>query len=705
MRLYVALTIITWVCLTILIGLDTKPLSFLGLGEHVYQYRLGSVAQKDIYAQRNATYEDPVATQEARRQAEDNVPSVYRQDPKVDNQVQSNVRNFFNKVHKIRSSNSSSGKKISQVMNASPFYLPPDSARSLVFMKKDDVNNVERYVIENLKELYKSTAVADNNIPETPAAVITLSAARDRLSEAAGRDASGDVGALVDILSRGFLEPNYVVDHKATQKAREQAASSVKPVMGSVRQGQLVLARGEVVDKTDLAQLKALGRVGSSNPWTVLLGVGLVVSAEMGIAWYFLERFGRRILKSQSVIRIVLAASLMILFTALARGFMLFSTNPYLIPLAGLSILGTILLGPRLMFLMVVISSVNVGIIGGNDDLLTAAMMLSSGFAIYTVVRVDSRTELLRAGIFIAAVMGIVTFAVSLIGGGGLRVALRMGGYGVANGLLSLMIAMVLLPFLESAFNILTPMRLLELSDPGNPLLQKLLRRAPGTFSHSMQVGNLAENAAERIGANALLARVGSYYHDIGKMEHPTYFIENQIAHSNPHASLSPALSAKILKRHVKDGVEIGRAWDLPEEIIAIIAQHHGTSRIEYFYRKALQQNVNGEGVRESDFRYPGSLPRSKEAGIVMLADSVEATVKSLEKPTPKRVEDVVENTIRTKLEDGQFEECELTVNEIRKVGDAIREALIGFLGPRIEYPEAPPKSGASVSKTAKNAT
>ncbi len=434
---------------------------------------------------------------------------------------------------------------------------------------------------------------------------------------------------------------------------------------------------------------------GDLNFWTELLGaellgVAIVVATEMWIARYFLERFGERILRRNALIRILLAASLLILFTALARAFIVLSLPPYLIPLAGLSILGTILLGPRLMFLMVVITSVNVGILAGNDFFLTAALLLTSGFAIYTVLRVGSRMKLLRAGLLIALVSGIVTSAVALIAGSGLRTAAEQGGIGLVNGLLSLMLAMVLLPLLENAFNILTPMKLLELSDPGNPLLQKLLRGAPGTFSHSMQVGNLAENAAERIGADPLLARVGAYYHDIGKLEHPQYFIENQISRTNPHAALVPALSARIVKRHVKDGVEIGREWNLPAEVLDMIGQHHGTTRIEYFYRKALEDAVaTGASVRESDFRYPGPHPRSKEAGILMLADSIEATVKSLEKPTPKRIEDIIADTIRRKLEDGQFDECELTMREIHETGEAIREALIGFIGPRIEYPKA----------------
>jgi putative nucleotidyltransferase with HDIG domain len=461
-----------------------------------------------------------------------------------------------------------------------------------------------------------------------------------------------------------------------------------------------VIAQG-IIEPGHLTRLQSQNLLRETDAWMSLLGVGLVVATEMGIAWYFLERFGSRILKTNSAIKLVLAASLMVLFTALARFFIELDFDPYLTPLAGLSILGTMLLGPRIMFLVVVITSVNVGIMGGNDFLLTAALLLGSGFAIYTVVRVRSRQRLLKAGLFIAVVTAVVTFAVGLIGAGSLSDALKLGILGLGNGLLSLMLAMVLLPFLEDAFNILTPMKLLELTNTGNTLLHKLLQKAPGTFTHSMQVGSLADAAAERIDADPLLARVGAYYHDIGKMEHPAYFIENQIAQVNPHAALSSALSAKVIKRHVKDGLEIGRAWGLPQEILDLIAQHHGSTRIEYFYRSALEDALDSAEVNEADFRYSSGLPKSKEAGILMLADSVEATVKALPKPTPKRIEDVVADTIRRKLEDGQFDECELTMHDIHEAGEAIREALIGFLGPRVAYPEEPATKKAATHKTA----
>lgn len=696
-RLYLGLLIVTWLSLTALISVDSQTLESLGLEKRGYQ--VGDVADKDIYAPSPATYDDPVATEQARRQAADNAPDIYRESEKIPKQVQDEVQGTFERISAIRNSGAPADEKVARAKDAAPFQLTEDASHALIYLNKQDIDNSESYIKENLKNLYSANAVADEDVQQKPADVIPISEARARLSEAAGRDASGKVRDIVDSLSRGFVEPNYVINRKATEAVRHAAKKDVQPVQGSVQQGERIVSRGEVIDRVDLARLNAVGSIQSSNPWTVFLGVGIVVAAEMGVAWYFLERFGRRILRTKSVIRVVLAASLTVLFTFLARAFVLLHFNPYLIPLAGLSIIGTMLLGPRLMFLMVVVSSVNVGIIGGNDFLLASALLLSSGFAIYTVVRADSRADLLRAGMFVAVVTSVVMFAVSLVGGGDLKTALWQGLLGLGNGVLSLMLAMVLLPLLENAFNILTSMKLLELSDPGNPLLHKLLQGAPGTFSHSMQVGNLAENAAERIGANTLLARVGAYYHDIGKLEHPAYFVENQISQMNPHTALSPALSAKIIKRHVKDGLGIGRTWDLPEEILDIIAQHHGTTRIEYFYRKALENAVDGEAVRESDFRYSEGRPKTKEAGIVMIADSVEATVKSLAKPTPKRIEDIVKDTIAKKIEDGQFDECELTMHEIHVTGDAIRDGLIGFLGPRIEYPGATPAARAKPAK------
>ena len=247
------------------------------------------------------------------------------------------------------------------------------------------------------------------------------------------------------------------------------------------------------------------------------------------------------------------------------------------------------------------------------------------------------------------------------------------------------------LPFLENAFGIVTGISLLELGDITHPLLQELVRRAPGTHNHSITVGALAEAAAERIGANALLVRIGAYFHDIGKMLKPHYFVENQFGSANRHANLAPAMSTLIIIGHVKDGVDLGRQHHLPEPIIDLIEQHHGTTLVEYFFHEANRRsgaNPDGSVVTESAFRYPGPKPQTREAAILMMADCVESASRSLSEPTPSRLEGLASELIDKRLRDGQFDECGLTLREIAEIRDSLIKSLIGIYHGRVKYPE-----------------
>jgi putative nucleotidyltransferase with HDIG domain len=258
---------------------------------------------------------------------------------------------------------------------------------------------------------------------------------------------------------------------------------------------------------------------------------------------------------------------------------------------------------------------------------------------------------------------------------------------GVGNGIFSSVVAIGLLPFLESIFGVTTAITLLELSNPNHPLLKELLMKAPGTYYHSMMVSNLAESAAESVKADALLTRVGAYYHDIGKLKRPYFFSENQLSGENPHARLSPNLSALIIGSHPKDGVELGRKHRLPDAILDIATQHHGTSMISFFYQLALEQSARDD-VTTANFRYEGPKPQSKEAAIIMLADAVEAGVRSLSKPSSNRVESMIRRMIKDKLEDGQLDQCDLTLKELDQIAEAFVYIMSGIYHSRIEYPE-----------------
>jgi len=257
----------------------------------------------------------------------------------------------------------------------------------------------------------------------------------------------------------------------------------------------------------------------------------------------------------------------------------------------------------------------------------------------------------------------------------------------VTNGILSSILTIGVLPYLESTFKITSPVRLLELSYPGNPLLKRLLTEAPGTYHHSIIVGNLAETAAEAIGGDTLLTRVGAYYHDVGKLKRPYFFIENQLNTDNPHDKIAPTLSTLILTSHVKDGVELAREYKVPEDIISIVEQHHGSGLCTYFYHKAVENGQN-EGIDEDEFRYEGPKPKTKEAALVMLADSVEAAVRSLQNRTHGRVEGMVRKIIKDKLMDGQLGECDLTFKDLDVIAAAFMQVFSGIFHARIEYPD-----------------
>jgi cyclic-di-AMP phosphodiesterase PgpH len=304
---------------------------------------------------------------------------------------------------------------------------------------------------------------------------------------------------------------------------------------------------------------------------------------------------------------------------------------------------------------------------------------------------VRTRTKLIKVGATAAVTYFLMTWATGLWEHQPIELvrsdALWRAGWGLMAGFF----LGGSLPFLENAFGIVTGISLLELGDITHPLLQELVRRAPGTHNHSITVGTIAEAAAERIGANALLVRIGAYFHDIGKMLKPHYFIENQVGSTNRHANLAPAMSTLIIIGHVKDGIDLGRQHHLPEPIIDLIEQHHGTTLVEYFFHEAHRRNNTNPDpaiVQESAFRYPGPKPQTREAGILMMADSVESASRSLSEPTPSRIEGLVSELIDKRLRDGQFDECGLTLCEIAEIRDSLIKSLIGIYHGRVKYPQ-----------------
>jgi len=371
--------------------------------------------------------------------------------------------------------------------------------------------------------------------------------------------------------------------------------------------------------------------------------------------------------------------------------------SPYGVPIGAITILVTLLLHIRLAFLIGVMLSLFCGVLYGLSFNAVFVAFFSSMAAMLASHNVRHRSDIVRAGFHVVWVTAVCLYGLSLFHLWGTPQVLHRIFWGGVNGALCVLLALALLPVLESFFSRITPVTLLEVGDFNRPLLRRLMIEAPGTYHHTLLVSALAEQAAEAIGANSLLCRVGMYYHDVGKLEHPDYFIENQTMRRSPkdkaefHDKLNPSISSLVIVSHVKDGVALARSYNVPEEVVRFIPEHHGTSLIKYFYMQALEQG--DEEVPSADaYRYPGPRPHSKETVIGMLADSVEAASRAMEDPTYERLKGLVEKIVNSKYMDGQFDHAPITLEDLRKIIDSFSASLSAIYHVRIEYPEMPEK-------------
>lgn len=463
-----------------------------------------------------------------------------------------------------------------------------------------------------------------------------------------------------------------------------------------IRKGEIIVRAGERIKEEQLKKILAIeGTERASWPLKKTAFLFLLFSLLGCLLYEYAERNIRKFAPSR---KDLIFSTLLCLFT-----FLLFSLSSiffesftgeaaseyeYLVPVLLLGMLTRIVLYSEASIILVLLFSLFSSLVFERLDLFV--YFLSGGLsASYFSGRCERRSSLLRAGILSSLFTALVIVLLSLLSQDPTSMILRKTGFIFLNGLLSSSIVLGLLPVIEQVFDYVTDIRLIELSDLEHPLLEELMVRAPGTYHHSIVVGTLAKAAAESIGAHPLLARVASYFHDIGKLKMPQYFVENRKENSDPHQDLSPHMSALLILSHVKEGVELAKEGRLGRRIADIIAQHHGTCLLTYFYEKAKQREDPGLAVvEERDFRYPGPRPQTKEAGIVMLADQVEASSRILEDPTPKRIESHVRQIIESVFLDGQLDQCELTLKDLHAIEKSFVNILVGIFHQRIEYPK-----------------
>lgn len=686
-----------------------------------YDIQVNTKSEKNIVAP--VQIEDSKATLKAQEAAAENVQPIY---PLVPLRNDVLVTQILDRIERLNQDvDISSGEKVEIYRNEIP-----RMAREFVqnFVSANSTN--EAYSKELLEEMQRVIDEQTYRIPEetfiklprlTSEEIIEMKTvardivsrlmlneifdaqtARARVAEMVSTSRLNDRTSreVVQELSRLAITPNKFLDEVATKEARVEKRENTAPVF--IKQGDILVAKGQLITPE---MYELLGKNGllkdDINYWPELGGLLLSILLSLGILMFIRQSDPGKFKYNNSQLLMLVLVYVITLITMHLTAFLQSDSQiyvGYLAPVAIGAILVTLLLEISLAYFSVIIFSIMASVIlnvqGELFDFqfgLFAAV--TSCVAIFSIHRASQRSTMLKGGIMASLFGALIVFIMLLLNNDTWTTSetLYSIGFAIAGGLLTAILVIGLMPFFEVTFGILSALKLVELSNPNHPLLRKLLTETPGTYHHSVMVGNLSEAAAEAIGANGLLCRVGSYYHDIGKTKRPIYFIENQNNMENPHDSIEPKLSKSIIVAHARDGVEMLKEYKLPKPIRDIAEQHHGTTFLHYFYHKAVRQ-AEEQGIEldftEDDFRYPGPKAQSKESAIVGIADSVEAAVRSLRKPTVEQVESMIEKIIKGRLDDHQFNDCDLTMKELDIIAKTLKETVMGIFHSRIEYPE-----------------
>ena len=655
-----------------ILSIDTLPGPFTGQGSIV-----GDVATADIFAPRSGTYESQVATEQRRDEVRAAVAPQYDYSADRARTLADQQLAAFDTL--VAPVDAAYGAVLTPEarMQALRSAIPSISASVRETLARLDqvAWTALRGEMVRVLELTELQEVRDTVIADVRGGLADQFAARF----------PADQRALGAEIVAPLIVPNSTYDAAATDAAREAAAAAVEPIRFSVRKGELLVSRGQRID--DLAR-ERLSNFGLLDPqpdfaraggWFLL--AALVVALLLTWLWRFRPEFWHR----NSTLLLIGLVLVVTVAAYKATGDR--SVLPYFVPAAAVGLLLTVLLDSGVAVLVMGILAILGGAVVGSLDFATY-VFLGSMAGITLVRRGERFRDFFQAAAGMAVVNVLVVTLFSLLGEGDITGLIQLVGAGAAVAGGSAVVAVGTFAVLGNIFGITTSFQLLELGNPTQPLLRRLLLEAPGTYHHSLMVGNLAERAAEAIGADSLLVRVAAYYHDIGKLTNPLAFIENQAGIENVHDELEPVDSANVLKSHVSGGIDLAYQYKLPKSIIAFIPQHHGTALMSYFFARAKEQAADPAAIDRARFRHAGPKPQSREAAILMLADSVEASVRSLTSQDEPTIRAMVERIIRERLEDGQFDDSDLTLRDLEKIREAFVAQLLGMYHRRVEYPQ-----------------
>ena len=651
-------------------------------------WEVGRVSTQDVQADRYLTFVDEEGTLDRQQEALKSFQDIYKIDLEKFNSITiTDISDSFATLEEIAELSRSQEEvttvdKIALLHDAFAFTLEADEWASLANLSEADIQWLyERGIDYTIDVMSKGVALAD------------LESAREKIAKSISNDkyiTGAEEKFLQAVIEDVNLYPTYVLDAEATAEKKSEILATVEPEKITVQKGELVVRKGEILTERQATILQQLGYSQSASPVIVVFGLAILIAIMILVVRAFMMHFTPKIYRDekQLVLMMLLTTATIFLYDmflslTLSSIAERAAQVGYLIPVAMGTMLITILLDVRLGLVIDIILAIFVGMYTENSAFAVVALIggLTGSLGVATL---GQRSDISRTALSISEVNACLIIGLGMIQSQPPDVFLFGVVFGVSNGLISSIFTMGVLPYLENIFGITTSIKLLELANPSQPLLKKLMTEAPGTYHHCIMVGNLGEAAAEAIGANGLEVRLGAYYHDIGKLKRPYFFAENQFSGNNPHNNMTPQLSTLIITSHVKDGIEMAKEAKLPPIIIQMIAQHHGDSLVSFFYSKAKETDPQ---AKERDYRYEQPKPQTKEAAILMMADTVEAAVRSKKNATPGQIEGFIRTLIKGKLNDGQFDECELTFRDLELIAEAFTRVINGIYHKRIEYP------------------
>jgi len=649
-------------------------------------YDVGTLADRTVKAPHSVAFVSETLTEAERERAAAAVPKVYTRNQAVVAASRDRQAQAVAALGRVRADTTTTREqRITALTRLTEATITPQLAPLVVDMTAAEWDALSKEVDNALRTLYQPGIRPEQLEAARAAAATSLPPAWTDRQKAVGAE-----------LVRQFLDSDVALDPIKTASDQQTARSAVQPVQVQVLGGEVVVREATVVSQQDVEKLRALGLVNTGIDWPGAVGLTIWAVLIAAVLALFVERYATEAWNDDRKIILVALSLLAVTITAraLVPGHTLLA---YFLPFAAVAMILTVLVGGRTALATQIAGALHVGITSGQVELV-AYVLVPALLGMAAVRRATTAREFATGALAVAIGNLGVVVSFSLIGQstdpvGAAQLAVAALVSGAGSGLL----AFAGMAIFGHLFRITTVFELRELADPNHPLLRQLLLRTPGTYHHSLLVANLAERAAEVIGADPLVARVGAYYHDIGKMRNPSAFIENQTG-TNPHDELDPMVSAGIVAAHVRDGLSLADRYHLPPMIREMIPAHHGTAVVKYFYQLAQQR---GQSPDEASFHYPGPRPRTKEAAIVMLADGTEASVRSLAEKKPEAIRAMVEKIVGERLAEGQLDDCDLTLRDVQHIKDAFCELLLGVYHERIPYPEdriarIPPASQAA---------